>query len=112
MQPLVKAIKIAHLEDKDWKRSTYKCLLKYRAISHATTGKSPAELLFSFIFMFRCIYIRSIFNHVSSLFQISYTLALILYKFRFDFKYLEISFKIKEGAIQISKIPSGIASFP
>ena len=47
MQPLVKAIKTAHVEGKDWKRSIYKYLLNYRATPHATTGKSPAELLFN-----------------------------------------------------------------
>ena len=47
MQPLVKAIKTAHVEGKDWKRSIYKYLLNYRANPHATTRKSPAELLFN-----------------------------------------------------------------
>jgi len=47
MQPLVKAIKTAHVEGKDWKRSIYKYLLNYRATPHTTTGKSPAELLFN-----------------------------------------------------------------
>ena len=47
MQPLVKAIKTAHVEGKEWKLSIYKYLLNYRATSHATTGKSPAELLFN-----------------------------------------------------------------
>ena len=42
-----KAIKTAHLEGKDWKRSIYKYLLNYRATPHATTGKSPANLLFN-----------------------------------------------------------------
>ena len=47
MQPLAKAIKTAHLESKEWKRSLYTYLLNYRATPHATTGKSPATLLFN-----------------------------------------------------------------
>ena len=47
MQTLVKAIKTAHLEGKDLKRSIYKYLLNYRANPHAASGKSPAELLFN-----------------------------------------------------------------
>ena len=47
MQPLEKAIQTAHLEGKEWKRSIYKYLLNYRATPHATTGKSPANVLFN-----------------------------------------------------------------
>ena len=47
MKPLVKAVKSAHHENKDWKREMFKFLLNYRATPHTTTGKSPAELLYN-----------------------------------------------------------------
>ena len=43
---IMKRIKIACAEGLPWKRELRKYLLAYRAIPHATTGKSPAELLF------------------------------------------------------------------
>jgi hypothetical protein len=47
MKPLVKAVKSAHHENKDWKREMFKFLLNYRATPHSTTGKSPSELLYN-----------------------------------------------------------------
>ena len=47
MKPLVKAIKSAHNENKNWKRELFKFLLNYRATPHTTTSLSPAELLFN-----------------------------------------------------------------
>lgn len=47
MKPLGKAVRSAHHENKDWKREIFKFLLNYRATPHATTGKSPAELLYN-----------------------------------------------------------------
>ena len=44
---LLKAIKIAHVEKKDWKREMLKFLLAYRSTPHSTTVISPAELLFT-----------------------------------------------------------------
>ena len=43
---LLKAIRAAHLEGKNWREELNKFLLAYRSTSHSTTGKSPAELLF------------------------------------------------------------------
>ena len=43
---LLKAIKIAQIEKKDWKRELLKFLLAYRSTPHSTTGVSPAKLLF------------------------------------------------------------------
>ena len=43
---LLKAIKIAQVEKKDWKREMLKLLLAYRSTPHSKTGVSPAELLF------------------------------------------------------------------
>ena len=43
---LLKAIKIAQVEKKDWKREMLKLLLAYRSTPHSPTGVSPAELLF------------------------------------------------------------------
>ena len=43
---LLKAINIAQLEKKDWKREMLTFLLAYRSTPHSTTGVSPAELLF------------------------------------------------------------------
>ena len=47
MQPLQKCIRSAHSEGRDWKRAIFKFLLNFRATPHATTGKSPASLLFN-----------------------------------------------------------------
>ena len=47
MKQLVKAVKSAHYENKDWKREMFKFLLNYRATPHSTTGKSPSELLYN-----------------------------------------------------------------
>ena len=43
---LLKVIKIAQVEKKDWKREMLKFLLAYRSTPHSMTGVSPAELLF------------------------------------------------------------------
>ncbi|XP_062619829.1 uncharacterized protein K02A2.6-like [Saccostrea cucullata] len=44
---LLKAIKAANAEGKDWRQELPKFLLAYRATPHSTTGKSPAELLYN-----------------------------------------------------------------
>ncbi|XP_062568299.1 uncharacterized protein K02A2.6-like [Saccostrea cucullata] len=44
---LLKAIKAANAEGKDWRRELPKFLLAYHATPHSTTGKSPAELLYN-----------------------------------------------------------------
>ncbi|KAJ8366291.1 hypothetical protein AAFF_G00363010 [Aldrovandia affinis] len=44
---LLKRIRIAESEGLDWKRELRKYVTVYRSIDHATTGKSPAELLFN-----------------------------------------------------------------
>jgi len=41
-----KAIRTAHVEGKDWKKTLDTFLLNYRATPHAMTGVSPAKLLF------------------------------------------------------------------
>ena len=41
-----KAIRTAHVEGKDWKKTLNTFLLNYRATPHAMTGVSPARLLF------------------------------------------------------------------
>ena len=43
---LLKAMKTAQIEGKSWSRELQKFLLSNRSTSHATTGVSPAELLF------------------------------------------------------------------
>jgi len=43
---LLKAIRAAHAEGKNWREELNKFLLAYRSTPHSTTGKSPAELLF------------------------------------------------------------------
>ena len=40
---LLKTIKIAQVEKKDWKREMLKFLLAYGSTPHLTTGVSPAE---------------------------------------------------------------------
>ena len=47
MKPLVKAVKSAHHDKKDWKIEIFNFLLNYRATPNATTGKSPADLLYN-----------------------------------------------------------------
>ena len=44
---LMKRIKIAQAEGTNWKRELQRYVFKYRSTEHATTGKSPAELLFN-----------------------------------------------------------------
>ena len=43
---IMKTIKIAVLENKDWKEELRNFLLVYRNTPHSTTGKSPAELIY------------------------------------------------------------------
>lgn len=43
---LLKAIRTANSEGRNWKTAIYAFLLAYRTTEHAMTGKSPAELLF------------------------------------------------------------------
>ena len=43
---LLKRMKIARAEGKEWKKEIRKYLVEYRSTSHTTTGVSPAELLF------------------------------------------------------------------
>ena len=44
---LLKRIKIAQAEGKNWRSDIYSFLLMYRSTPHSTTGVSPAELLFN-----------------------------------------------------------------
>ena len=43
---LLKAMRVAHAEKRDWRLELNKFLLAYRSTPHVTTGKSPAELLY------------------------------------------------------------------
>ena len=43
---LLKAMRIAHSERRDWRKELQKFLLGYRSTPHTTTGVSPAKLLF------------------------------------------------------------------
>jgi len=43
---VMKAVKIAVIENKDWKKELQNFLMVYRNTPHCTTGKSPAELLY------------------------------------------------------------------
>ena len=43
---LLKAMRVAHSEGSDWRKELQKFLLGYRSTPHATTGVSPAKLLF------------------------------------------------------------------
>jgi len=43
---LMKRIRIAQAEKRDWKKAIQEYLIAYRSTPHATTGVSPAELLF------------------------------------------------------------------
>ena len=47
MKPLTKSIRAANMERRDWKKELHIFLLNYRATPHATTGFSPAKLLFN-----------------------------------------------------------------
>ena len=44
-ETLLKVIRIANLEGKDWKKALQDFLFQYRTTSHTVTGLSPAELL-------------------------------------------------------------------
>lgn len=43
---LLKFMRIAHAEGKNWREELNRFLLTYKSTPHSTTGKSPAELLF------------------------------------------------------------------
>ena len=43
---LLKAMRAAHAEKKNWRTELNKYLLAYRSTAHTTTGKSPAEMLY------------------------------------------------------------------
>ena len=45
-KPLLRAIRTAHTEGRNWRRELYNFLSNYRATPHTTTGLPPAELLF------------------------------------------------------------------
>lgn len=45
-QSLLKCMKIAQAEGKDWKEQILVYLMAYRANPHPMTGRSPAKLLF------------------------------------------------------------------
>ena len=45
-KPILRAIRTAHTEGRNWRRELYNFLLNYRATPHTTTGLPPAELLF------------------------------------------------------------------
>ena len=47
MKPLMKIIRTAHIERKNWKSEVYKFLFAYRNTPHATTQIPPAELVFN-----------------------------------------------------------------
>ena len=47
MQPLGKAIKIAHIQGRPWQQELNRFLLQYRTSPHTTTGVPPSELLFN-----------------------------------------------------------------
>ena len=46
-QSLLKRMRIAQAQNKDWQREMRKYLMQYRALPHNTTGRSPAEMLFN-----------------------------------------------------------------
>ena len=46
MKPLMKAIRTAHLQKKNWRRTMQELLLNYRASPHTTTQVAPATLMF------------------------------------------------------------------
>ena len=43
---LLKAMRVAHAEGRDWRLELNKFLLAYHSTPHTTTGRSPAELLY------------------------------------------------------------------
>jgi hypothetical protein len=43
---ILKSMRIAHSQGKDWKRELYKSLLAYRTTPHETTGETPSKMLF------------------------------------------------------------------
>lgn len=43
---LLKAIRIAHSEGKNWKKELNKFLVAYRSTPHSVTGKSPFEIMY------------------------------------------------------------------
>ena len=43
---LLKAMRAAHAQKKNWRTELNKYLLAYRTTPHSTTGRTPAELLF------------------------------------------------------------------
>ena len=47
MKPLMKSVRAAHTEKKNWKREIYTFLLNYRATPYSTTGSPPSKLLFN-----------------------------------------------------------------
>ena len=44
---MIKRIRIAQAEGPGWRKEIRKYVAKYRGIDHATTGKSPAKMLFN-----------------------------------------------------------------
>ena len=44
---LLKALRVAQTEGKDWKKELFKFLMAYRSTPHSTTGVSPAKLMFN-----------------------------------------------------------------
>ena len=46
MKPLMKAIRTAHVQKKNWRRTMHEFLLNYRATPHTTTNVAPATLMF------------------------------------------------------------------
>ena len=46
MKPLMKAIRTAHLQKHNWRRTMQEFLLHYRATPHTTTQVPPATLMF------------------------------------------------------------------
>jgi hypothetical protein len=47
MQPLVKALKTAKIQQRPWKQELSRFLLHYRTSPHCATGVPPAEILFN-----------------------------------------------------------------
>ena len=45
-EPILRAIRTAHIERHNWRHELYDFLLNYRSTPHSTTGIPPAELLF------------------------------------------------------------------
>ena len=43
---LLKSMRAAHAEGRNWREDLNRFLLAYRSTPHSTTGKSPVELLF------------------------------------------------------------------